>query len=96
MAMAMALRGDELRLDGNAAAGVLAEIYGVEMTVATGTCDGCGTTGPLGRALVYAHGMGMIVRCPLCDTPLIRIARIRGAYRLDLRGLRVLHLAPRT
>jgi hypothetical protein len=39
---------DALMLDGNAAAGLLHEIFGSEMTTAVGTCDGCGTAGEVG------------------------------------------------
>ena len=33
---------DELMLDGNAVAGMLGEVFAVEMTTATGTCGNCG------------------------------------------------------
>ena len=32
---------DELMLDGNAIAGVLGELFAVEMTTAVGTCGSC-------------------------------------------------------
>jgi uncharacterized protein DUF6510 len=35
---------DELMLDGNAVAGLLQEVFAVEITTAIGTCDGCGTS----------------------------------------------------
>ena len=41
------------RLDGNAIAGELFEIFGEEMTAATGSCAGCGSTRPLGELAVY-------------------------------------------
>ena len=37
---------DELMLDGNAVAGLLRELFAVEMTTATGTCGRCGAAGP--------------------------------------------------
>jgi hypothetical protein len=80
----------DLALDGNAAAGLLATIFAVEMTTAVTVCDGCGATGPLGGLVVYASPMGTVIRCPGCDAVLLRIAEIRGRYRLDLRGLRTL------
>ena len=81
------------RLDGNAAAGLLAEIFAFEMTTAETICAGCGAVAPVGALLVYAHGMGMIIRCAGCDGALIRIAQVRGAYWLDLHGLRRLRIA---
>jgi hypothetical protein len=90
----MAMEGDGLRLDGNAAAGLLAEIFAVEMTTALASCANCGATGPGGALLVYAHGMGTIVRCHGCDNALIRIARGRRGYVLDLRGMSALRVEP--
>ena len=75
------------RLDGNAAAGTLEEIFNFEMTMAVATCGQCGTDLRLGAALLHAHGMGMVVRCSTCDHALMRITRIRGTYHLDLRGM---------
>jgi hypothetical protein len=44
---------NELRLDGNAVAGSLHEVFAVEMTTAIGTCGGCGAAGPVGAAHLY-------------------------------------------
>ena len=82
---------DELRLDGNAAAGTLGEVFSFEVTNAEFTCDGCGRIGRLGEAMVYeVRGLGTIVRCPRCDNALIRLAHNRGRYLVDLRGTRYL------
>ena len=83
----------ENRLDGNAAAGMLQEIFPFEMTTVEATCAGCGQMNAVGALMVYKHGMGTIVRCPSCDTALIRVAKIRERYWLDLRGVRVLQLS---
>ena len=80
-------------LDGNAAGGVLGAIFPFEMTMAMATCSGCGTTNPLGAVMAYIYGMGTILRCPTCDTVLIRIAHIRGRYYLDLRGMQLLQFS---
>jgi ribosomal protein S27E len=82
----------EKKLDGNAAAGMLQEIFPFEMTLAQVTCTGCGTTNVIGATAAYMHGMGTIVRCPRCDNALIRIAHARGRYLLDMRGVRVLQM----
>ena len=39
------------------------------------------------------HGMGTVIRCPSCDTVLIRVAQARGRYFLDMRGVRVLEIS---
>ena len=83
----------ENKLDGNAAAGTLQEIFAFEMTLAQVTCVGCGDTSVIGATAVYIHGMGTVVRCPFCDTVLIRVARTKGRNFLDMRGVRVLQIS---
>ena len=82
----------QTRMDGNAAAGLLAEIFSFEMTTSPARCAGCGTNHLIGTLLMYGGPMGMILRCPGCDTAMIRIAFIRDEYVLDLRGTRTLRL----
>jgi DNA-directed RNA polymerase subunit RPC12/RpoP len=78
---------DELRLDGNAAAGVLGEVFSFEATTAEYACRRCGRTGVVGEAMVYeVRGLGTIVRCPGCDNALIRLARNRDRLVVDLGG----------
>jgi hypothetical protein len=83
----------ENKLDGNAAAGILQEIFPFEMTLVQATCTGCGATDVIGALAAYMHGMGTIVRCPSCDTVLIRVAQTRGRTFLDMRGVRVLQIS---
>jgi hypothetical protein len=84
---------DKLRLDGNAAAGTLGEVFSFEVTTAEYACEGCGKTDRIGAAMVYdVRGLGIIVRCPSCDNALIRLAHNRGRYRIDLRGVRQLQV----
>ena len=80
------------KLDGNAAGGVLREIFPFEMTMAEVTCTECEAVGPIGALAAYIHGMGTILRCPGCDNVLIRIVHARGRYLLDMRGVRVLQV----
>lgn len=82
----------ENKLDGNAAAGILQAIFPFEMTLAQATCTGCGATNAIGATTAYMHGMGTIVRCPVCDKALIRVAQVKGRYLLDMRGVRVLEI----
>ena len=82
----------ENKLDGNAAAGALQAIFPFEMTLVQATCTGCGTTNPVGAVAAYMHGMGTIIRCPVCDTVLIRLSHAKGRYFLDMRGVRVLQI----
>ncbi len=73
------------RLDGNAIGGVMLEIFGVEMTLATTVCGSCGATGPLAELHVY-HGAGTVVRCAACGEVMLRVTRSPSRLWLDLRG----------
>ena len=82
---------DEQRLDGNAAAGALGEVFSFEVTMAEYACGGCGRADRLGGAMVYeVRGLGIVVRCPGCDNAIIRLAHNRGRYLVDLRGTKYL------
>ena len=85
-------RANELRLDGNAAAGLLSEAFGPEATAATARCGGCEAEGPVGTLLVYAHGMGAVLHCPGCGQVMIRIVHLREEVVLDMRGAVFLRL----
>ena len=87
-------RGDErvgqaLRLDGNAAGGLLSEIFVSDLTAAQTTCAYCGAIRALGALLVYAHRMGPVIRCPECGAVVLRVARIRNQLWLDPTGARL-------
>lgn len=83
---------NDLRLDGNAAAGLLSEVFGSEATGAVACCGGCGAEGAVGTLLVNAHGMGTIFHCPRCEHVMIRIAHMREEVVLDMRGAVFLRL----
>jgi len=77
-------------LDGNAAAGDLSEVFTLEATAATATCAGCGDTGHIADVHVYEGGMGTVLRCPSCDTVLLRVVHARDEVLMEMRGVRVL------
>jgi len=81
--------GEAERLDGNAAAGILSEVFVPDLTTARATCANCGAIRVLGALLVYAHGMGTVMRCPSCDAVVLRIARTRAQLWLDLTGAKL-------
>jgi hypothetical protein len=84
---------DALRLDGNAAAGILSEIFAPDLTAARATCAHCGTTSAVGALVVYAHGMGTVVRCPSCDGVVLCVARTPTQVWLDPTGARRIVIA---
>ena len=79
---------DALRLDGNAAAGILSEIFAADLTAAQAMCANCGASRAVGALLVYAHGMGTVVRCPSCNAVVLRIGRTPTQIWLDATGAR--------
>jgi hypothetical protein len=81
---------DTVPLDGNAAAGLLAELFAIDVTIARVTCRGCGSVSPMAEARVYGGGMGAIFRCVNCDGVVMRLARTPDGYWLDMRGARSL------
>jgi hypothetical protein len=87
------MQEQELKLDGNAAAGTLEQIFAFEVTTAVGTCASCGAVTELGGTSVYAPAMGIVVRCPACEGVLIRLAGTgEGRYWLEMTGVRCLEL----
>jgi hypothetical protein len=82
---------EALMLDGNAAAGMLQELFAVEMTTAVGTCDHCGTAGELGGVRLY-RGAGLVFRCSSCGAVLMTIVTAGSRRWINLRGTRALEL----
>jgi hypothetical protein len=74
-------------VDGNAIAGTLFDVFGVEMTDARGTCASCRTASPLGELKVYLGGPGTVARCRHCDSVLMVLVEIRGVTCVDALGV---------
>lgn len=77
---------DAMRLDGNAAAGTLAQVFCGETSGALIVCAGCGATAAIGTLLAYGLEMGAILRCPGCDTTVLRLGAAGNTVWVDLRG----------
>jgi hypothetical protein len=77
------------RLDGNAAAGLLQEIFVHELTDARGECAGCGAVGEMGTQHLYMapRSPGAVLRCASCESVLMVIVHAGGRFRLALQGL---------
>jgi hypothetical protein len=82
----------EMMLDGNAAAGMLNEIFAVEMTASPTECAYCGREGEIGSLLAFTQSPGMVLRCPACEQVMIRIVKTPKAMYLDARGAVYLRL----
>ena len=89
---------DGQRLDGNAVAGFLSEIFACDLTAAHATCMDCGSTDCIGSLHLYAHGMGAVLRCPGCECVILRVSRTPTHLWLDASGSRSIaipiHAAP--
>jgi Family of unknown function (DUF6510) len=74
-------------LDGNAIAGLLFEIFGAEMTTATGTCANCGRRAEVAELVVYLRAPGTVARCRSCGSVLMVVVTVGEINCVDLRGL---------
>ena len=78
----------DLRLDGNAAAGLLTEIFAAEMTTAMGTCTSCDASSVFATAQLYMQAPGVVFRCPSCTAVLMCVVRRPdGGLVVDLSGV---------
>ena len=82
-----------LALDGNAAAGLMCELFAFDLTTARLTCDGCGAASEVATARVYGGTMGAIFRCVHCDLAVIRLVKTPAGYFLDMQGARRIFVA---
>lgn len=92
----MALMRDDpavdLTVDGNAIGGLLAAIFGADVTSSDGQCATCHTVSLVGTMRAYTRGPGIVVRCPACAEVVIRIVHTPAGARVDLRGVAYLEL----
>ena len=88
--------GDAMRLDGNAMAGMLGEVFVREMTAARVQCGGCGAVEPVGAEHAYTQAPGVVMRCCHCDNVLLVVTQVGGSYRVGLGGARWLEFAEGT
>jgi DNA-directed RNA polymerase subunit RPC12/RpoP len=75
------------KLDGNAAAGMLSEVFALEVSGARGRCSSCGDINALGKAHAYLDAPGCVIRCPSCESVLLVLVRGDGRYWLGAQGM---------
>jgi hypothetical protein len=73
-------------------AGVAFELFGREMTLATGVCRSCGKASMIAELHVYVAA-GFVARCPACEAVVVCIVEGRGQTWIDLGGLATLEVA---
>jgi Family of unknown function (DUF6510) len=84
----------QLHTDGNAIAGLLQEIFVMEITSARRVCDGCGEEHAIGAHRAYS-GAGAVLRCPGCGAVAASVATTPGEYVIGLHGAWRLRQLPR-
>lgn len=85
------MRPDDF-VDGNAIAGDLREIFGVEMTTHSGGCGGCGVVSVFAEVRVYHSGPGTVIRCPNCEQVLMVVVSRPESVRVGIDMLRWLEV----
>jgi hypothetical protein len=75
----------DLTLDGNGVAGLLDDVFGMEMTTVTRVCSSCGVEAVIGAHLAY-RGAGMVLRCPACEDIAIAIVVLPNRYCVQVHG----------
>jgi len=78
------MEGEALRLDGNAIAGTLGEVFVHEMTAARIACKGCGNVEPVGAEHAYMRGPGIVMRCCHCDSVLLVVTHTGETHRFGV------------
>ncbi|HET9901693.1 MAG TPA: DUF6510 family protein [Actinomycetes bacterium] len=81
-------------LDGNAAAGPLAELFAIELTTIMMTCTACSSTTPMGAHMLYADAPALVLRCPSCSAVVLRYSNNRDRLRLDISGVAFMEGVP--
>ena len=89
----MTENGSDLVLDGNAAAGVLLEIFVTDSSAAQIQCDACGSISAVGSLRLYAVPMGAVLRCIHCDSILMSAVRTPHGRWLQMSGARYLRFS---
>ena len=79
-------------LDGNAAAGALAELFAFDVTVAVTKCAACRDTRPLAELRAYLQAPGIVLACASCGAVQLRLVRAPDRVWLDLRGVEVVQV----
>jgi Family of unknown function (DUF6510) len=83
----------DMTLDGNAAGGILSELFVPDMTIAELICSACNAQSELGAVPSYGGSMGAVLRCAHCDNVLLRLTHTPVGLWLEMSGTRRLFVA---
>jgi Family of unknown function (DUF6510) len=77
----------DMRLDGNAVGGLLAELFGADMTGETAVCASCGVHEVVACLEVYVCAPGTVIRCRHCEAVMLRMVEGRDRVWVDVSGV---------
>jgi hypothetical protein len=75
----------EVHTDANGVAGLLSEVFAVEVTSVRRRCHSCGAENALGAHRAY-HGAGVVLRCPACSDVAMLVGVAEDRLVLEWRG----------
>jgi hypothetical protein len=79
-------------LDANAAAGMLHDLFGNDMTTMPSKCAHCGNVAAVGTTLAWMAGPGVVLRCSICHEVVLRVVQTPAGRFVDARGAVYLQL----
>ncbi|MEX0158302.1 MULTISPECIES: DUF6510 family protein [unclassified Microbacterium] len=82
--------GHRTRVDGNAAGGILLEVFGRDMTSARAACAHCDREAELADAIAELDPAGVILLCRGCGRTLLTCLRDGGSATLAIGALSLL------
>ncbi|MDR6141738.1 hypothetical protein QE375_001292 [Microbacterium foliorum] len=82
--------GHRTRVDGNAAGGILLELFGRDMTSARAACAHCEREAELADAIAELDPAGVILLCRGCGRTLLTCLRDGGSATLVIGALSLL------
>jgi len=85
--MATDMTTGDLMVDGNAVAGLLAELFGADVTMVPAKCAACGEVNMMGAVHAYVRAPGSVLRCPICHAVMMRIVQTDRSTRIEMRGI---------
>ena len=85
--------GHRTRVDGNAAGGILLEVFGRDMTSARAACAHCDREAELADAIAELDPAGVILLCRGCGRTLLTCLRDGGSATLVIGALSLLRLS---
>ena len=77
---------EALRLDGNAVAGELQMLLGLDVTTLKAICGHCHKEGIFANLVAYVRGPGMVLRCPTCEGLFIQLVKTPSEIILYVEG----------